>query len=323
MVANENPLISVIIPIYKVESYLAKCVDSVRNQDYQNLEIILVDDGSPDNCPAMCDSFAKQDSRIHVIHKENGGLSDARNFGIEQAHGKYIIFVDSDDFLHKACISTLFNCCCKYEADLAIGNFRDFFEGEDVVETDLTQNNECEVFTPNKACRRNCSDVRFMTSWGKLIKSELVTPNLFPKGKIHEDEFTTYKLLFKANKVVYFKGELYYYLQRNNSIMGQKKSPVKKDAIEAFSERIAFYEQFDGTLVPTATERLVTHCLSILVQDTLENEERATLKNVLRDRLKKILASSNISPKIKLKWFLFIQMPWLFKIHESRKNRVH
>ena len=239
--ANKKPLISVIIPVFKVESYLERCVDSVINQTYKNLEIILVDDGSPDNCPQMCDNYAKADKRIKVVHKKNGGLSDARNAGTQIASGDYVIYVDSDDYIELDTIDTLYNNLKTHNADISFASFSTFSN-----ETISNKNtaNEVEVLNTTDAMMRFATKgaVEFVVAWCKLYKKELLSKTPFPVGKLHEDEFSTYKIFAKANTIVKSSSSLYNYYIRSGSIMQSKKLQNYIDIFEAVNERFDFYK---------------------------------------------------------------------------------
>lgn len=238
-----NPKISVIVPVYNVESYIKKCVDSIICQSYSNLEIILIDDGSPDNCPDICDRYLEKDPRVKVVHKQNGGLSDARNAGIGIATGDYISFVDSDDWIDKDYFEILYNLLIESESEISICNFKWVYP--DRIES---QKCDCEfaVWTNEEALKHYYDDmnVNMVISVAKLYKSELFTGVRFPVGKIHEDEFTTHKLLFKAKRIVFTARPLYNYFQRSSSITGQGFNiDFTIHAIEAFRERTDFIKE--------------------------------------------------------------------------------
>lgn len=234
-------IISIIVPVYKVEEYLQRCVDSILNQTYNNIELILVDDGSPDRCGDMCDQYRIKDSRIKVIHKENGGLSDARNAGIKFAKGKYITFIDSDDWISNNYIEILYDLLVSKDADISVCNFIRT-ETEEIEISSLRK--KIYEFSNVQALENLCGEfnVQLTVSWGKLYKTELFKEIRFPVGKIHEDEFTTYKVLYKANKIVLTTEPLLYYWQRPDSIMGVGfKLKNKLHAIEALHERAEFF----------------------------------------------------------------------------------
>ena len=239
---TQDKLISVIIPIYKVENYLNRCVNSVVKQTYKNLEIILVDDGSPDNCPKLCDDWAKKDNRIRVIHKENGGLSDARNAGIDIATGRYICFVDSDDFIHSGYVEILFKNIEKEKADLAICSFEKVYGNakvEESLDNKVTKVEGDDIF---KALLTG-NNVDFVVAWSKLYKKELFNNLRFDVGRLHEDEFIVHKILLKCKKVVYTSAKLYYYQQRQDSIMGAEEFTSRNlDAFYAIEQRYNYFK---------------------------------------------------------------------------------
>jgi len=233
-----KPLISIIVPVYNVEQYLQRCLESIINQTYKNLEIILVDDGSPDNCPQICDDYAAKDNRIMVIHKKNGGLSDARNAGLDICKGKFISFVDSDDWIDTNYIKTLFDLLTETKTDIAIGNF---------FKTDGSKKNptfpiQHRTLKPTEAiiCCTRGNTPAFAISCSKLYKKELFDNLRFPVGKYHEDEFTTYLLFYKSTSVAYTSQVLYYYYSRETSITA---SQHPYDALEAFEQRYLFFKE--------------------------------------------------------------------------------
>ncbi len=211
-----DPLISVILPIYKVENYLHKCIDSVLAQTYKNLEIFLVDDGSPDSCGAICDEYAKNDARIKVIHKENGGLSDARNVALDVATGDFIVCVDSDDYIATNHIESLMALITENDADVAINGFCSFYEGA----TPAPKYSEkVYVYSGEESVEMMFYQEHFDNSaWGKMYRTSLFNGVRYPVGLVYEDLPTTYKLLIKAKKVAFKNDETYYYLLRNGSL---------------------------------------------------------------------------------------------------------
>lgn len=235
-----QPLISVIVPIYKVETYLKKCVDSIINQTYENLEIILVDDGSPDNCPIICDAYAKQDSRVKVVHKQNGGLSDARNAGMQIAKGEYVSFIDSDDYISLDFIETLYNTMTDEDSDIVECEIVKFHENE---LPEATGSLNTESFDTEKGLSLLIDENRFhQYVWNKLYKAEIALKILFAKGKLNEDEFWTYQIFGQAKKVTKIYKTMYFYLQRESSIMGNTFSLRRLDALEAKAERQKYIE---------------------------------------------------------------------------------
>jgi len=216
---NNQPLISIIVPCYNVEQYLPKCIDSILNQTYKNLEVWLVDDGSPDNCGEICDEYAKRDVRIHVIHKENGGLADARNVALDVMTGEYVVCVDSDDYISPTHIEGLYHLIEKYGADVSVNTFCSFYEGASPNPSPKSAKDW--VLDGLHATEMMFSQENFdNAACGKMYKASLFDGIRYPKGLLFEDLPTTYRLLLKANKVVYSNYKSYFYLLRENSIEG-------------------------------------------------------------------------------------------------------
>lgn len=234
-----NPLISIIIPVYKVEQYLKECIDSIINQTYMNLEIIIIDDGSPDNCPLICDEYAASDNRIKVIHKLNGGLSDARNVGLNIITGDYVTFVDSDDVIHPEMINILYTEIQKTKSDISCINIQEF-------SNNYTFNKIASIDSKILSFLNYTDYPYHMCAWGKLFSTKLFQDIRFPVQKLHEDEFTTYKLMDKANFISYNESKVYYYRQRNGSIMQNKNEQFYSDFLEALVEEyFYFYKKSD------------------------------------------------------------------------------
>lgn len=217
-----DDLISVIVPVYNVENYLEKCVDSILNQTYKNLEIILVDDGSTDNCGKMCDEYAKKDGRIKVIHKQNGGLSDARNAGIDIAQGEFIGFIDSDDYIHLQMYEILYNAIIEANADVAKCDFKDVYANDDNV-FDNVDIIKSKVYTNQELITgyffKDYIWEFAISACVKLYRKEIFNNLRFPKGRLYEDYYIKYDILTRANKVVIVDQVLYYYFHRDGSIM--------------------------------------------------------------------------------------------------------
>lgn len=231
-----SPLVSIVIPIYKVEKYLHECINSVQSQTYENLEIILVDDGSPDGCPKICDEYAASDNRIKAIHKENGGLSDARNAGIDIASGKYIMFVDSDDVVDCTIVERLMAALLRDNSDIACCQFRYIDEDSHpgVTPHSLTDN---KLIQRNDCMRALLTDANVgVYAWAKIYRRELFDKIRFPVGRLHEDVFTTYKLVDRATSISVVPDVLYFYRIRNNSITTQRFTPKHLDAVCAKNE---------------------------------------------------------------------------------------
>ena len=232
-----SALISVIIPIYKVERYLDRCIKSVVNQSYKNLEIILVDDGSPDNCGIICDSWAKRDERIVVLHKENGGLSSARNEGMKLAHGDYYLFIDSDDWVYSTLCEGALNDCYKYNADIVVFGYVKVNENNGRV-LDVDCPIDCEIIDSEEGIKRLVSSELQNYAWNKLYKAELFNNIEYPEGKVWEDIGTTYKVFAKASIILLTNRILYNYVVRDGSIT---MLPSSKAILDIFELR---YQQY-------------------------------------------------------------------------------
>lgn len=234
-------LISIVVPVYKVEAYLDRCVESIVNQTYRNLEIILVDDGSPDNCPAMCDAWARKDGRIRVIHKANGGLSDARNAGMAVAVGAYLGFVDSDDWVGPEMYERLLKALEHDRSDIAACGVEMIWEDE-TPSSPLIQSGSF-VLNREEAMRAIIEESRLKQPvWYKLYKADQVRDIAFPIGKYHEDVFWSYQAIGRAQKVSVIDYVGYFYWQRSGSIMGDGYSLKRLDALEAQEQRLRYIE---------------------------------------------------------------------------------
>lgn len=255
-----NSLISVIVPIYNVEKYLQKCVDSIINQTYKNLEIILVDDGSPDNCPKMCDDYAKIDNRIKVVHKKNGGLSDARNAGMKVATGEYVSFIDSDDYVSLDFYETLLQTMIDNDSDIVECSVAKFYENGkfDEYSDDLKVTNYETVDALDGLISENPFKQHV---WNKLYKSSVALDIQYAVGKLNEDEFWTYQVFGKAKKVTRINQTMYYYFQRNGSIMGNSYNIRRIDALEGKVNRQAYIEKNFPTLTTKAKVDLYGSCM--------------------------------------------------------------
>ena len=206
--------ISVIVPVYKVEPYLRKCVDSILNQTYTNLEIILVDDGSPDSCGAICDEYARKDSRVRVIHKPNGGLSDARNAGMDIMTGSLVGFVDSDDWIEPQMYQRLYELMEQFDADMAFGGVADDVVEDGIVRTVKVSDYGDTPFAEEKRVAMRRYFHGSWAAWDKLYRAELFDGIRYPVGEINEDEAIVLHLLDRCRQVCYTNEVFYHYIRR-------------------------------------------------------------------------------------------------------------
>ena len=318
----DKPLISVVVPIYKVEQYLKACVDSIVNQTYSNLEIILVDDGSPDKCPEMCDEYAKRDNRIKVIHQENGGLSAARNSGINAAQGEFLTFIDSDDFVAENYVEVLYNGLLKFDADISIATFCTFSKEDELKIS-------CRVLPFEEIAREECFrrygalkaelSMSFISACNKLYKNYLFASVRFPVGKLYEDAFTTYKPLDEAKKIVFTPTQLYFYRLNPQSILGQSFREKHLEMVEAFRCGMDYFFQKGEyanaeMFLPPLLMREIYCWWGVMY--VLENKKLA--KDVLKDfrmNCRNLKCQKNIG----LSWFIAFKaiafFPWLYMIY--------
>ena len=278
-----RPLITVIVPAYNVEKYIIRCLKSIEEQSYDNLEIIVVDDGSKDHTGERIDRFAKTDSRFKVIHQKNKGISGARNIGIEEAKGDYVLFVDSDDFIAQDHVEHLYKILTKEKADISISGHQKFYKEQEIQKDGEPS---LEVMSGMEAMESLLYRKKFTTSpWGKLYRRTLFEGIQYPLGKIYEDLATTYRVLAKANKVVISTARNYYYFQRMDSIFHtqfQKKNLVLLEISEGILENVrTYYPQCENA----AKSRYFISCIQLYRMMTKEPETR-DIYNKVRSGIK-------------------------------------
>ena len=237
-----QPLITIIIPIYNVEKYLTRCVDSVLQQTYTNLEIILVDDGSPDNCGRICNEYAELDPRIRVIHKTNGGVSSARNAGLDIMTGEYLMFVDSDDYIALDCVEYLFGLIKRFSAQISIGNYVETRGGEYEFKQALES---VGLISGRKAIERQFGrkTVQYVSPWAKLYVRSLFTGLRFPEGLLHEDEGIMYRLFYDCDQIAVSQRDVYAYYYNPKGITKCPKKRNYQDLCAVLKEQIKFYSE--------------------------------------------------------------------------------
>lgn len=287
---QQDQLISVIVPVYNVEKYLVRCIDSLLEQSYKNLEIILVDDGATDQSGKICDEYALKDTRIKVIHKANGGLSDARNCGLDIASGALIGFVDSDDYIAPYMYENLVKTLHDTQADLAICRYKRF-KGEkctDAIEhiADIKQMDTAKALDYIYSADGEV----FTVAWNKLYKREVIADIRYPVKKVNEDEFTTYKFIANAKKIAYTSEILYFYFHNDNSITTKKNYLSNKDIYEALDERIEYlsqrgFAQLECKIQKQYLDRIIWRNKTLLQNN---KEEAKQLLSMYRERYAKV-----------------------------------
>lgn len=283
-----DDLISIIVPIYNVEQYLDRCVQSILKQTYTNLEIFLVDDGSPDGCGAMCDDYAKNDNRIKVIHKKNGGLSDARNVAIDVATGEYIAFVDSDDYVSADYVETLYRLCKKYQCKVSVASFQTFLEdSEPVLLSNKEYHEDCQ--SAIEAIEQMFYQEKFDTAaWAKLYHRSLFDTGIrYPKGLLYEDLPTTYLLMAESDKVAFCNRFVYYYLLRSNSIEGSEFCPRKMDSALKIFDMMEEHRELISKVQKAFNCRMMSFSFHLLLKMPKGYEH----KDILCNRIKSIRLS--------------------------------
>lgn len=322
---GNKDLVSIVIPVYNVELYLKKCMESIINQTYKNLEIIIVDDGSLDNCPKICDEYSKKDKRIKVIHKENGGLSDARNAGIDIATGKYITFVDSDDYVSHDYVEYMYSLIRKYKAQIA------------TCETEVINTEKNKLIKPTKfeenievfSKKELFYNILFaqkvdVSAYSKLYETSLFKDIRYPKGVVYEDTATTYKLIEKCNKIVTGNKKCYYYCLRYGSI--SKKDGFNENEYDYIknTEKMLNYLQEHYPDLEEAINRFDVYAnfrilrLLLFTKPRNKEMEKKTFNNIKEKRMKvlkykdtprrdkiAIILSFLGTPAIKISWRIY------------------
>ena len=318
---DNNPLISIIVPVYKVADYLDSCVKCLVNQTDRNLEIILVDDGSPDSCSYMCDDWASMDSRIQVIHKLNGGLSDARNAGLHVAKGEYISFADSDDLVAYRFVMLLYEAIRQTGADLAACDVEEFTEDSQIqlMNTSIAAPLE---FDPQQALSQLIVGEGFRAvAWNKLYNARLLADEKFEYGRIHEDEFFSYRIYDKCDLLAFVDIPMYKYRQRQNSIM-TGVSDRHLDTLDAHLMRLNLFRQKYPDLYYRDKITFCTVCLNLYqlaIAGKFENEARVKKKIKQSRRRISFTGSEFMRYSIKQKFYLLASMPCLIGLFSRLK----
>ena len=305
-----NGKISIIIPIYNVEAYLDKCISSILHQTYKNLEIILVDDGSPDSCGTICDKYAKIDNRINVIHKKNGGLSDARNAGLKIATGEWITFVDSDDWLESNSLEHMISLANKYHADLIIGGTKKI-KGNNCIMQIYTISEEQTIMNTEQAI---CDFfINRWASWARLYKSNIHKNVFFPVGEINEDEAIVLTILEKCTKIIRTSKIVYNYRFRPESITTTSFHPKKLDWCKHCKQNLDYITNKYPDLIPLARKRYISSLMWALNNITYNTKEFKIPIEKIRQELKNNLCFLNgFSFKERFRAFLQVYFYYIY-----------
>ena len=300
-----KPLVSIIVPVYKVEKYLRTCITSVLAQTYSNWEMILVDDGSPDKCGELCDEYANKDQRIKVIHKENGGLSSARNAALDlPPKGIFITFLDSDDFWHNDYLNSLVKACVMNDADMAQCWF---VSGIDTSFPDIKFTDHYDIYDNHSVFLNRKANVLMC---GKLYLLSLFDGIRMPVGLYNEDDWTAWKLYYRAKKIAVTNDKYYYYTKNPNSTMGNLRRRPDLRFLNAYYERVEFFKK-KGEMDLEHISRWQV-CKSLVLtysHPTHSKEDRKEIFNIFTENWNEIKHSPYISAKYKLIYSLFSFIP--------------
>ena len=308
--------ISIIVPVYKVEMYLKECIESIINQDYKNLEIILVDDGSPDRCAQICDNYAKVDNRIIVVHKLNGGLSDARNFGLKISSGDYIVFVDSDDFMELDAISNMYKLAQYYDADIVVGGIEKFDDSSKKI---IWSTAEDKNFYPMTFTKEEAIKDFFLhgcASWARMYKSSIHKDVTFPVGEINEDEAIVLQLLQKCALVVKTNQIVYHYRFRRESITTTFWNRNKLAWVRHCEDNLKIVKNRFPNLEKYAIARYVSSIIWVLNNASENPKNYKDLIIEYKKKLKEMMRNKNwdfnMDKKEKIRVYLLVYLFFIY-----------
>ncbi|WP_456277303.1 glycosyltransferase family 2 protein [Bacillus sp. AK128] len=319
---NKNPLVSIIVPIYKVEKYIHRCLESITSQSYYNLEIILVNDGSPDDCGIIADRYAEVDRRIRVIHKENGGLSDARNYGVKEATGEYIVFIDSDDWIKHNMIEELVKNALNLNADVVQSAFYYAYEDKFLFDNRYYDRDAApQIIDKEQLMKQLIKNEKVKNfAWGKIYKTNLIKDIPFKKGVLFEDVFWAHQVLHRVKVFVLLNQPLCYYFQRDNSIVSTYT--IKNlDFIKGLLERHKFINKYYGNL---SSESLVSilkasliHYRLLLINKGKDPKKfyRKKLQMYIKQNRNEYYKVFKKHPELVFQLFLFNLTPYLYLLY--------
>lgn len=314
-------LVSIIIPVYNVSDYLTYAMDSLLQQTYDNIEIILVNDGSTDESGTLCDDYAQKYEHVFAHHKKNGGLSDARNYGVQYAKGEWITFLDPDDYIEKEAIAYMMAIQKKYQADIVSTKVQSVNEYEKYSHQSLFPiDDNVKAYTKEEALKEMLlNNIATVSACGKLYKKQILLDNPFPVGKIYEDLYLVARLLKGANHIYISEKVCYYYYQREGSIVNSKFNKKQYhffDAIDYNKEMINQYYDNKKLLLTTLTTKAV-HGGFDLVNKAIKADaltDVKQLKDIFKQYKTQYLNNKEVTYKSKLKYLLFIFVPSIYVI---------
>lgn len=312
----KTPKISIIVPVYKVEPYIRRCIDSILSQTFKDFELILVDDGSPDRCGEICDEYALKDSRIKVIHKKNGGLSSARNVGLDIAQGEYIGFVDSDDYIELNMYETLYDLCKNNNADIGVISSR-IVKNKKMI---LRETSGLKIFNKERAMEELAIGKYFdEVVWTKLFKNSTIGNLRFKLNIKHEDTEFTYRVIDRCQKLVYVGKPMYNYIIKDNSIMAFSKKEFCIDHIKIYEEMYGFYKRNYPQYKDLILYRLTDSSFGVLNRMLVKNVEKlnkekiAIVIGILKKYFWQIIKLKQLNKNLKILLIIMKVNEYLYK----------
>lgn len=316
------PTLSIIVPVYKVEEYLKACIDSILAQTFRDFELLLVDDGSPDGCPALCDQAAEKDPRVRVIHQKNGGLSAARNAGLDIARGQWIGFVDSDDYIAPEMYEQLYRRVQQDHTKLALCEYQLVTEAGAPMPS-RSAITEDTVLNREEAMAR-IDDGHFTVAWNRLYHRSLFDELRFPVGKVHEDEYIVHQVYWQCERISVIAQPLYFYVQRTGSITKEPTVQKQIDQAEGIFSRAEFEWEKGLTALASSVYKDTMWLFAAIREKDLTAEQRQWeqgMRRKLNDRVRRMLRGG-CSPAEKVKLWLFLLSPEVYRKAQMLKTRL-
>ena len=317
-----DALISVIVPIYNVEKHIKRCIDSIIKQSYDKLEILLIDDGSLDNCSQICDEYVKEDKRIKVFHKKNGGLSDARNYGLKHANGEYVIFIDSDDSVKETYVESLYNVIIADSSDIAICGNIDVYKDVSIERHPKSHKIYDKISAIKEVFYDNDIDTCAVS---KLFKKELFDNQAFPVGKIFEDTWIMPRIFCECNKISVIPESLYFHYINSNSIVTRdfdsKRMDLYYNSLDVVKYVSEIYPDLEKAGICKITHSCISTAMSLVKSKITYKEYEKIVFGYVRRNIFKLLFDDNVSSKYKLGALSMLLGKYPFKFILSIYNR--
>lgn len=310
--------VSIIVPVYKVESYLHRCIDSVLAQTYSNWELILVDDGSPDSCPQICDDYAAHDLRIKVIHKQNGGQAEARNFGLDISQGEYVMFLDSDDYIHRNMLSKMVSVLEVEKADIVQCGF---LRGHLDIFPSINESVTLKYFDNHSIFSSKFNKV---VLWAKLYRKDLWKGLCIPTGICYEDDASTWQLYYRSRKTVVLDIPYYYYYANPNSTMAVHQKRLSIDFISIYQKRISYFkERSEHSLQKISQWRFCLPLMMGYMRGNITTEEKAVLLSLFKENVKTAISCSKVPLSHRIILSVFSIWPQGFRMFFELIGKAH